>query len=234
MFHQDLNGDGFIGVVSSTVTVIESFGSTSLTQVGNDYYLYNSAGSGPALKAGNVDVVAGQFGDWTPIAAEQTATGYDVAWKVPGADKYTVWFTDSNGNFISNSGSMTGASTTLQSFESVFHQDLNGDGFIGVVSGTVTVIESFGSTSLTQVGNDYYLYNSAGSGPALKAGNVDVVAGQFGDWTPIGAEQTATGYDVAWKVPGADKYTVWFTDSNGNFISNSGVSDGGQHYVAII
>ena len=81
-----------------------------------------------------------------------------------GNDQYTVWFTDSNGNFISNTGSLTGASSTLQSFESVFHQDLNGDGFIGPVP--VTVIKSFGSTSLTQVGNDYYLYNSASSGPA--------------------------------------------------------------------
>ena len=204
------------------VTVIESFGSTSLTQVGNDYYLYNSVGSGPALKVSGVNFVAGQLGNWTPIGAEQTATGYDVAWKVTGVDKYTVWFTDSNGNFISNAGSLTGASSTLQSFESVFHQDLNGDGFIGVVSGTTTVIELFGSTSLTQVGNDYYLYNSASSGPALKVGNVDVVAGQFGSWTPIGAEQTATGYDVAWKVTGTDQYTVWFTDSNGNFISNTG------------
>ena len=120
-------------VVNTAATVIDSLGSTSLTQVGNDYYLYNSASSGPALKFGNVDVVAGQFGSWTPIGAEQTATGYDVAWKVTGADQYTVWFTDSNANFISNAGSLTGASSTLQSFETVFHQDLNGDGFIGVV-----------------------------------------------------------------------------------------------------
>ena len=111
-------------VVNTAATVIELFGSTSLTQVGNDYYLYNSASSGPALKVGNVDVVAGQFGSWTPIGAEQTATGYDVAWKVTGTDQYTVWFTDSNGNFLSNTGSLTGASSTLQSFESVFHQDL--------------------------------------------------------------------------------------------------------------
>ena len=44
---------------------------------------------------------------------------------------------------------------------------------------------------------------------------------RFGGWTPIGAEQTAGGYDVAWKIPGADQYTVWSTDSNGNYISNT-------------
>ena len=32
---------------------------------------------------------------WVPIAAEQTASGYEVAWKVTGADQYTVWYTDS-------------------------------------------------------------------------------------------------------------------------------------------
>ena len=40
-------------------------------------------------------------------------------------------------------------------------------------------------------------------------------------WTPIGAEQTASGYEVAWKIPGADHYTVWNTDSSGNYVSNA-------------
>ena len=46
------------------------------------------------------------------------------------------------------------------------------------------------------------------------------MAGEFGAWVPIGAVQTASGYDVAWEIPGADEYTVWNTDSNGNYISN--------------
>ena len=49
------------------------------------------------------------------------------------------------------------------------------------------------------------------------------MAGQFGAWTPIGAEQTASGYEVAWKIAGADQYAVWNTDSNGNYISNISV-----------
>ena len=40
-------------------------------------------------------------------------------------------------------------------------------------------------------------------------------------WTPIGAEQTASGYLVAWKMAGADQYSVWVTDSNGNYLSNT-------------
>ena len=46
-----------------------------------------------------------------------------------------------------------------------------------------------------------------------------VTAGEFGAWTPIGAVQTASGYDVAWKIPGANEYTVWSTDSSGNYIA---------------
>jgi hypothetical protein len=218
-FHQDLNGDGVIGLPT---TVLESFGSTSLTSVGNNFYLdsISSSGSGPELKSDGAAVVAGQFGAWAPIGAEQTATGYEVAWKVTGADQYTVWNLDSSGNIISDTiGTVSGGSSALEALETSFHQDLNGDGLIGLPT---TVIESFGSTSLTSVGNNFYLDSiSSGSGPELKSDGAAVVAGQFGAWAPIGAEQTATGYEVAWKVTGADQYTVWNTDSSGNDISDT-------------
>ena len=68
---------------------------------------------------------------------------------------------------------------------------------------TTTVIQtdtnSFGSTSLTEVGKNYFLNNSSGSDPELTYAGAPVVAGQFVGWTPIGAVQTATGYDVAWE-----------------------------------
>ena len=89
---------------------------------------------------------------------------------MPGTDQYTVWSTDSNGNFISNviGGIVSGSSSALESLETSFHQDLNGDGMIGVSS---TVIESFGSTSLVEVGNNFYLDSiSSGTGPELKYG----------------------------------------------------------------
>jgi hypothetical protein len=148
-----------------------------------------------------------------------------VAWKVAGADQYSIWSTDSNGNYISNnvagiSGAVSGTNTALQTIENTFHQDLNGDGVIGIPQVSATVIQTDGSTSLTQIGANYYLYN-AGAGPELKSGGAPVTAGEFGGWTPIGAVQTASGYDVAWKVAGADQYSVWSTDSNGNYISNN-------------
>jgi hypothetical protein len=57
-----------------------------------------------------------------------------VAWKVAGADQYSVWNTESDGNYIANAiGVVSGTSSTLESFETSFHQDLNGDGTIGPV-----------------------------------------------------------------------------------------------------
>ena len=84
------------------------------------------------LKNGGVAFAAGSAGGWTPIGVEQTASGYEVAWKVVGSDQYGIWLTDSNGNFLSNPvGVVSGNSTTWTSLEASFHQDLNGDGVIG-------------------------------------------------------------------------------------------------------
>ena len=218
-FGQDLNGDGMIGVPPPIV--IEAFGSTSLTQIGNQLYLYNG-GSGPLLKYAGAAVVAGQFGAFVPIGAEQTASGYEIAWKVSGTGDYGIWYVDGAGNYISNSGVLSGTSAALKSFEISFLQDLNADGVVGFVA---TIIEANGVTSLTQVESNFYLYNS-GSGPSLKYAGAAVVAGQFGGFVPIGAEQTATGYEIAWKVTGSDQYGIWYTDSNGNYVSNSGVMAG--------
>ena len=218
VFQQDLNGDGHIG---PTATVIQTDGSTSLTEIANQVCLNNPNGSGPALRyLGNV-VTVGEFGAWTPIGAVQTASGYDVAWKNTATGQYTVWTTDSNGNYTGNlltGGGVSGTSYALESIEPVFQQDLNGDGHIGPVT---TVIQTDGSTSLTEIANQFCLNNPNGSGPALRyLGNV-VTVGEFGAWTPIGAVQTASGYDVAWKDTATNQYTVWTTDSNGNYTGNN-------------
>jgi probable HAF family extracellular repeat protein/ELWxxDGT repeat protein len=223
-FQQDLNGDGVIG------TVIEAYGSARLVQTGSSYFLDPVAGSsGPQLKYMNgTPVVAGQTGNWVPLGAEQTASGYEVAWKLAGSDQYTVWNTDAGGaNRSSPIGIVSGSSAALEALEPSFNQDLNGDGVIGIA--TPTVIEAYGSTSLVQVGNYYFLYPKGGSsGPLLKYANgTPVVAGQTGNWVPLGAEQTASGYQVAWKLAGADQYTVWNTDASGaNASSPIGIVSG--------
>src|SRR5262245_4801650 len=118
-------------------TTINGLGSASLLQGGSNYYLEANGGTPVELSYGGSPVVAGQFTDqagklWAPIAAAQTASGYEVAWKLTGADEYTVWYTDSSGDYLSSAftGAL-GTSSALESFETSFQQDLNGDGVIG-------------------------------------------------------------------------------------------------------
>src|SRR5260370_1407311 len=148
--NQDLNGDGMVGL--PIPTVIEANGSTSLVQLLGTYALYPVGGSsGPQLKLNGVGVAAGlgQFAPWAAIGAEQTAGGYEVAWKVTGADQYTVWNTDSNGNFLSNIGVVPGGIFALQSLQTRLPPHFTGAGPIGLPP--PTVIEANGSTSLVQL-----------------------------------------------------------------------------------
>jgi serralysin len=213
-------------VTGPVAIVIQTNGTTALTGIGNNYYLYTS-GSGPELKFGGVPVVpgAGQFSGWAAIGAVQTSTGYDVAWKDAATNQYAVWTTDTSGNFVSSTGAIAGTSTTLETYETSLNQDLNGDGVIGIPT---VVIQTDGSTSLVQVGSNYFLDPVGGSsGPELKFGGVPVVpgAGQFSGWAAIGAVQTSTGYDVAWKDAATNQYAVWTADSSGNFLSSTGAID---------
>jgi hypothetical protein len=87
----------------------------------------------------------------------QTASGYDVAWEIPGANEYTVWNTDSNGNEISDTiGIVSGTSYALESLEPTFNQDLNGDGVIGpttIAAGATAEIPSAYSGAITFAGS---------------------------------------------------------------------------------
>ena len=200
-FNQDLNGDGQIGIPK---VVIQTDGSTALTQVGNNFFLNNAgSGAGPELQYKGAAVTAGEFGTFTPIGVVQTASGYDIAWKDTATGLFTAWSVDSNGNYLSNLfAPVSGTSTVLESLETTFNQDLNGDGVIGIPK---VVIQTDGSTALTQVGNNYFLNNTgSGSGPELQYGGAPVTVGEFGyghgTFTPIGAVQVAGGgYDIVRK-----------------------------------
>jgi serralysin len=133
-FNQDLNGDGVTGLTTTVIqTDTNAFGSVSLTQIADRYYLYSSSGSGPALQQNGAYVVVGQLGSgWTAIGAALTTSGYEIAWKETGADAYKVWTTDSSGNYLFDSGAaLSGTSYQVESLERSFNQDLNGDGVIG-------------------------------------------------------------------------------------------------------
>jgi cytochrome c2 len=216
LFHQDLNGDGQIGV--PVATPIESNGATTLATAANLFYLQDNTGSGPVLQYQGANVVAGEFGDWTPIGAEATGNGYEIVWKFGSADQYIVWTADVNGNYLSSPIHIVpGSDPALESAETLFQQDLNGDGHVGVFR---LPIEANGTTTLATAANQFYLDDSTGAGPVLKYQGTNVTAGEFGAWTPISAETTGNGYEVAWKLGNADQYIVWTTDANGNYLAS--------------
>ncbi|MGV7214013.1 hypothetical protein SO180_12000, partial [Bradyrhizobium sp. UFLA05-112] len=98
-----------------------------------------STGSGPLLKISGSSVSAQAYGTWAPIAAEKTASGYDVAWKDSATGHFTAWSTDSNGNYTGNIvPEVTGTNVSFESLETTFQQDLNGDGTIGIPSAGAT------------------------------------------------------------------------------------------------
>ncbi len=83
-----------------------------------------------------------------PVAAEQTSSGYDVAFYNASTGLFNIWSTDSNGNYITNLASgISGTSATLENFETIFQQDLNGDGVTGIYAAPGTTLRISNSLS---------------------------------------------------------------------------------------
>jgi serralysin len=212
-------------VTGPAATVIESYGVTSLVQVGSNYFMDPVAGgTGPELIFNGGPLTSGQVSSgYAIVGAEQTASGYEVAFKNASTNQFSIWNTDSSGKYLSYA-TYSGTSTALESLENSFHQDLNGDGVIGVptlppVSGTV--IESYGVTSLVQVGSNYFMDPVAGgTGPELIFKGAPLTSGQVSSgYAIVGAEQTASGYEVAFKNGSTNQFSIWNTDNSGNYLS---------------
>ncbi len=162
--------------------------------------------------------------------AGATSTGASA---VNAAGEIVGYYADGSGNihgFVDNGGVITtvnvpGATETdilgINATRAIsgYYNDSSGNqhGFVGTLP--TTVIESDGSTNLVQVGSNYFLDSkSTGIGPEVMFGGAPLAAGEFA-WTPIGAEQTSSGYEIALKYAG--QYTVWNTDANGNVTYDS-------------
>ena len=154
----------------------------------------------------------------SPIAVEQTANGYQVVWKVKGADQFNVWNTDSNGNFLSYTPVVIGHQRSAE----VARNKLPAGPQRRWHDRRPVIRRSHRGVwrqPTWSVADNTYHFSVGSSGTELRYGGSAVVVGQFGSVAPIAVEQTANGYQVAWKVNGADQFIVWNTDSNGNFLS---------------
>src|SRR5260370_419949 len=149
---------------------------------------------------------------------------------LPISDQYTVWNTDSSGNFLSNIGVVSGGTFAFQSLETSFQHQLYSHAWIAHAA--FSLIETNGSTSLVQLLGTYALYPVGGSsGPQLKLNGMGVAAGlgQFAGWTAFFFNDTATTEIYTLSLHDALPISVWNTDSSGNFLSNIGVVSGGTY-----
>ena len=218
-FGQDLNNDGTIGpvrpVASSIATPI-----TTLTQVGSQFAIQPATGTPVLLQFNGAPVTAGQFGAWTPVAAtaNPVAAGYLVAWKQTATGQYQVWAVDGSGAFTGVAAAAGPAtSLALQTAETAFGLDLNGDGKVGPGI-PASIIGTDNGTTLASFAGGYAMTITGGSGyETLQYNGAPVTPHEFGGWTPVGAVQTPGGYQVAWSNAG--QYQVWNTDAYGNFTS---------------
>jgi Tryptophan-rich Synechocystis species C-terminal domain len=119
-----------------------------------------------------------------------TATGYEVAWNVGGGN-YTIWNTDSSGNFINKAlAAVPGNSAALEAMETSFHQDLNGDGVIftsgsgNSVSAGNLIIGAGASVELTGAYSGTITF--AGSTGTLKIDSSANFSGSIGGQLAIG------------------------------------------------
>ena len=222
-FGQDLNSDGVIGTRS---TVVESAGSTKLAIVGDMYFMYQGSGASGASLRQNGDYLQWGTSPWNALGVERWSGGYQVAWRNGTANEYAIWTTDILGNFWSSSSLLNSSSYALESLETTFGQDLNGDSTIGTVS---TLIESSGPTKLARVADFYFMYQGNGTSGAVLQQNGSPVMAVGSTWTALGTERWSGGYQVVWKNGSADQYSLWTTDLNGNFLSSSNVMSGGSY-----
>ena len=106
-----------------------------------------------------------------------------------GSDQYSVWNADSNGNYTSLIiSAASGKSAALESFETSFHQDLNGDGTIGAAG---VAVQSGGSLELTSSETESVTFIGSTGSLKLDAGSrLDgQIFGFTGDGTLSGSDR---------------------------------------------
>ena len=209
----------FGGVSLATPVTIATTSTTALASIGNFFEL-NPASPGPAgplLEFHGAFVNAGQFGTgWTPLAAIQTGNGYEVAWGDAALNEYTVWNVGTNGDYTSSATGILSTATSapeLAGIEAAF-----GTNFASVTAATPSPIGTNGE--LNSVGNLFEL-GAGGVGTLLEFHGALVTSQFASGWTPVGAIQTGTGYEVAWGNTTLNEYTVWNVDANGDYTSSA-------------
>lgn len=214
-FNQDLNADGTLGVIT---TKLDSNAGTVLETYGNQFEIQPSGGSAVTLRYNGAAVTAGQFGDYNPARVVSVSGAYEVAFKSASTGAYVIWYVDSAGNYTGlATGLVSGSSAALEAQESVFNEDLNGDGTVGTK--TTTIYTSPGA-SLLQIGNSFLINSTYSSSQfALTYNGTAVTVGSIGDYTPTAVATVSTGFIVVFTSASTGNIVVWNVNSSGAFTS---------------
>jgi hypothetical protein len=95
-----------------------------------------------------------------------------------GSNEYTIWSIDSSGKYLSNIvGAVAGNSLALETIETAFNQDLNGDGVIGIYATPSTTLQVSSSLSGTSGAA------TIGAGATLELGAADSASVTFSSST---------------------------------------------------
>jgi len=129
-FQQDLNARRHIGLFITTIEAVDPPAWSSSSK----FILIASAAVLASLNNLRLGFRGGSVWRLAPIGVEQTGKRYEVAWKLAGAAQYSALDHDRQRHYhhkyLSRDGFVPGTDSALQSLETSFQQDLNGDGVL--------------------------------------------------------------------------------------------------------
>jgi Tryptophan-rich Synechocystis species C-terminal domain/RTX calcium-binding nonapeptide repeat (4 copies) len=201
-FNQDLNGDHIIGPPTATPIQSDTVGSvtTTLSMLGNEYTISNGTTSVVLSYNG---VAVGTNGVWKPIGAVQVGSQYEVAFQLSGTSEFDIWTINSSGNYISDGGVVLATSVALESTETTFNQDLNGDTVIGLYAAPNTMLQisqgpvTIGAGATAEItGTDSAATTFIASTGTLAIDHAATFSGQVIGFTGTGSVASSDEFDL--------------------------------------
>ncbi len=188
-FGADLNADTAIG---PKITNIASNGAIYLAHIADEFEITSGGVQQAILQVGGGAIVSGQFAGFAPVAVETISGGYEVMFQ--SASSFVGLDFDASGNFTQAATSLlAGSSYALESLETGFARDLNGDGTTGP---KISSIASNGAFGIANIADEFEITSGGVQQAILQVGGSAIISGQFAGFAPVAVEASYGGYEV--------------------------------------